>query len=278
MRTQPDKLVAKTVTLAIAAVLIAASAVADMQLISPITQSRMVAGMATATSDFYYQVADDEESALAFDAFDTTVAVDAEVFGATASSSAWQQSTIGTNRLDATGGEMGSSEGYDANGWGDSNDRSTFDVTFDVAVAARARLVGTLNASAGASGQAVLTGPQEVIVSSALLNPGETTSFDEQIFLVAGEHRLLVEVIGTTLGDMESPDQSAADYNVSLRLCPAADLDGSGIVDLADLHQLLAFYGQQTTIDNGELNGDGQVTLDDLVILLASYGTVCTLN
>jgi hypothetical protein len=58
--------------------------------------------------------------------------------------------------------------------------------------------------------------------------------------------------------------------------CPG-DLDGDGVVGLADLAQLLANYGTAAgmTYEDGDLDGDGDVDLSDLAALLAVYNTRC---
>jgi hypothetical protein len=55
------------------------------------------------------------------------------------------------------------------------------------------------------------------------------------------------------------------------------DLDGDDDVDLADLAQLLAHYGQtgEVTYEDGDLDGDFDIDLADLAALLAVYGTTC---
>ena len=55
------------------------------------------------------------------------------------------------------------------------------------------------------------------------------------------------------------------------------DLDGDGIVDLADLAQLLGHYGMTAgaAYTDGDMNGDGAVTLSDLAALLGVYGRDC---
>ena len=51
------------------------------------------------------------------------------------------------------------------------------------------------------------------------------------------------------------------------------DLDGDGDVDLADLAQLLANYGDTgVTYEDGDIDGDNDVDLADLAALLAKYG------
>lgn len=54
------------------------------------------------------------------------------------------------------------------------------------------------------------------------------------------------------------------------------DLNGDRKVDLGDLSQLLAHYGQTGAQPNdGDLNGDSIVDLSDLSALLSVYGNVC---
>lgn len=53
--------------------------------------------------------------------------------------------------------------------------------------------------------------------------------------------------------------------------CPA-DLDGSGVIDLADLNIVLSAFGTGNT---GDINGDGLTNLVDLNQVLASFGNPC---
>ncbi|UCG88379.1 MAG: hypothetical protein JSW71_07505, partial [Gemmatimonadota bacterium] len=57
--------------------------------------------------------------------------------------------------------------------------------------------------------------------------------------------------------------------------CPG-DLDGDGVVNLADLAQLLGHYGESGVVyEDGDLDNDGDVDLADLAALLGVYGTIC---
>ena len=58
--------------------------------------------------------------------------------------------------------------------------------------------------------------------------------------------------------------------------CPG-DLNGSGVVDSADLQTLLLHYGEPTGMmpADGDLNFDGAVNLADLQALLSQFGTEC---
>jgi len=55
------------------------------------------------------------------------------------------------------------------------------------------------------------------------------------------------------------------------------DLNGDGVVDLADLALMLSNYGQSSgqTYEDGDLDGDGDVDLSDLALMLSVYDTVC---
>ena len=99
----------------------------------------------------------------------------------------------------------------------------------------------------------------------------------------------------TTGGDFElsgtvgQPDASSAMTGGELELVGGfwagaaeepfcfGDLDGDNDVDLADLAQLLAHYGETSgmTYEDGDLDGDGDVDLSDLAALLSVYGTTC---
>jgi hypothetical protein len=52
------------------------------------------------------------------------------------------------------------------------------------------------------------------------------------------------------------------------------DVNGDGVIDLADLNRVLANYGQDTPF--GDADGDGSVTMTDLNIVLAAFGQTCT--
>lgn len=58
--------------------------------------------------------------------------------------------------------------------------------------------------------------------------------------------------------------------------CPA-DLNGDGVVELADLATLLTHFGTTSgaSPEEGDLDGDGDVELDDLTSFLAAFGLIC---
>jgi hypothetical protein len=54
------------------------------------------------------------------------------------------------------------------------------------------------------------------------------------------------------------------------------DLNGSGVVDLADLAILLSHFGSSGAgPEDGDTNGDGTVDLSDLAVLLSRFGSNC---
>ena len=268
----------RLVSATVLSALTVATASGNTQLIVPVDQTRGVFSSARAGDDFYYQVREDFDIAPDFGPFVGSASATAEVTGAAGTSWAWQDSVIGANRIDAAGAETGSSDGWDFNGWGNSDDRSTFEVTFDITAPVRARFFGNLRAYDSAYAEALLVGPQQAIFAALAFGPADDVDFDELLVLAAGEYRVFVGVDGLTWGNMTAPDQSSAEYTVTLLLCPAADLDGNGTIDLSDLNRLLAYYGHEAGMEDGDLDGDGVVGLNDLTILLAEYGSTCSLD
>ena len=91
-----------------------------------------------------------------------------------------------------------------------------------------------------------------------------------------------------TIGQPDAgPIMTGGEYELASGLWPGAavseqtpcigDLDGDRDIDLADLAQLIANYGEMNgmTYEDGDLDGDGDVDLSDLAELLARYGEVC---
>jgi len=52
------------------------------------------------------------------------------------------------------------------------------------------------------------------------------------------------------------------------------DMNGSGVIDGADLGLLLDSWGRTTAFGPGDLNGDGHVDGADLGLLLSEFGSV----
>ncbi len=68
------------------------------------------------------------------------------------------------------------------------------------------------------------------------------------------------------------------DYAMSVETEPClGDLDGNGVIGLADLSVLLSNYGQTSGAagEDGDLDGDGDVDLADLSSLLERFGAAC---
>jgi hypothetical protein len=66
-----------------------------------------------------------------------------------------------------------------------------------------------------------------------------------------------------------------APATITIAACPA-DLNGDGVIDLADLGILLADFGCTAPGPcPGDVNGDGDTDLADLGILLAEFGSAC---
>jgi len=91
--------------------------------------------------------------------------------------------------------------------------------------------------------------------------------------------------IGGAIGQPDSGTLTGGQFTVTggfwavvLSSCNlAADLNGSGGVDLSDLSTLLANFGvgSGATHAGGDVDNDGDVDLTDLSALLAVFGTSC---
>jgi hypothetical protein len=66
-------------------------------------------------------------------------------------------------------------------------------------------------------------------------------------------------------------------YKSQINCLCAGDTNGDGIVDLADLSELLSTFGTQCPCPNPcvDVNGDEQIDIADLGILLSQFGGVC---
>ena len=64
---------------------------------------------------------------------------------------------------------------------------------------------------------------------------------------------------------------------IGFNITCTSDINGTGMVDLADLQVLLSNYGAMSGAAwaDGDLDGDGDVDLSDLQALLSEYGTSC---
>ena len=147
-----------------------------------------------------------------------------------------------------------------------TNDVRNF-VSLDLFVADNSRntitLEATLGGAAVASTAATLQGTNSSGVHHSLELDG--VDFDELRLVGSGAFQS-----GAWFGMVD---------NVVIEVvaaCPA-DLNGDGVVDLADLGILLADFGCTAGPGNcsGDIDGDGDTDLADLGILLANFGVVC---
>ncbi|HMN95773.1 MAG TPA: hypothetical protein PKC43_05920 [Phycisphaerales bacterium] len=100
------------------------------------------------------------------------------------------------------------------------------------------------------------------------------TSLDAVVALGAGTYCLRVEAYAATI-DLPGPNISFTAFDFSAlfatgnSLC-AADLNGDGAVDGADLGLLLRAW--KSALDGCDISGDGAVGSDDLDLLLSAWG------
>ena len=125
-------------------------------------------------------------------------------------------------------------------------------------------------------------GDSRVALSYSILTP--PTQATVATFGGTSAYRLLRPNAGASGTDQLTfqVDSSAGQSNVATvtiiysALCPA-DLNGDGVVDLADLGILLADFGCVAPGPcPGDIDGDGDTDLADLGILLSQFGTACS--
>jgi hypothetical protein len=107
---------------------------------------------------------------------------------------------------------------------------------------------------------------------ATLDNPESLNIFGEVRNLEEGTHYLIVESAGSygwigqyVIEGTFIPGPTVVDA------C-RADLNGDGVIDLADLVGAFGNFGNSGT---GDLNNDGKVDLKDILTILASFGTDC---
>ncbi len=100
------------------------------------------------------------------------------------------------------------------------------------------------------------------------LRPGDAAAFDKfGTSVTTSEAHILVG--SPRDNNLEGIKQGSA-YALQIPV-PTADLSGDGMVDGADLADLLATWGAGRSV-GADLNRDGRVNGADLAILLASWG------
>jgi len=115
--------------------------------------------------------------------------------------------------------------------------------------------------------------------SFALRGAGAAEGFGTFHWPVPDDASLLGETVFMQwlIDDPAAPDGQARTRIAQLRVfcttCPCeGDVDGNGVVDLADLTVLLANFGREGA---GDLDADGDVDLSDLALLLTRFGLNC---
>ena len=84
-----------------------------------------------------------------------------------------------------------------------------------------------------------------------------------------------VNTAGLPAGLGATVEINPANVVVRITSCPG-DINGDGIVDLADLAILLSNFGSSpATPGDGDIDNDGDVDLADLAVLLSRFGTTC---
>jgi hypothetical protein len=104
----------------------------------------------------------------------------------------------------------------------------------------------------------------------------DAREFDD-VYPPDGVHAVPVECVDYAFGVCPNPLGAMTGflYAGPPPCCPG-DIDGTGIVDIADLGLLLAFFGQSNvSYPCVDQNNDDSVDLADLTILLSAYGTHC---
>ncbi|MHC4109158.1 MAG: dockerin type I domain-containing protein [Planctomycetota bacterium] len=81
-------------------------------------------------------------------------------------------------------------------------------------------------------------------------------------------------IVGAPFADNETVDSGSA---YLFDLC-ATDINGDGVIDVADLIELLPCFGQPSDppCHAADTNGDGTVNVLDLIKLLLALGTACS--
>ena len=97
---------------------------------------------------------------------------------------------------------------------------------------------------------------------------------------VAPNATVQLRFVASDLGAGSIVEAALDDFQILTLDCGAAcigDVNGDGVIDLADLATLLANFGAtaDATPADGDLDGDGDVDLADLAALLAVFGTTC---
>jgi hypothetical protein len=105
------------------------------------------------------------------------------------------------------------------------------------------------------------------------VNTGEVTFTAARYTVLSGS---TLTIIGASTLVSSGSQQHPFELTVELGAGCPADLNGDGVIDLADLGILLADFGCTAPGPcPGDINGDGNTDLADLGILLSEFGNTC---
>jgi len=80
------------------------------------------------------------------------------------------------------------------------------------------------------------------------------------------------EVLGCTGEAAQNYDAEATYDDGTCEVCAAADGDCNGIVDIADLLDMLSYFGCTTDCGWSDLDEDGAVGVSDILAWLTAFG------
>lgn len=220
--------------------------------------------------------------------FDTTRSADAVVIsggspaGSDASASAQQTSMMTQFTLEASGEVAAACSVFPSPDGGPpatADCESRYIINFTLATACSFRLSALLHvdevfddATAQATVDLASATRSDVffhVIADGFLAPAANINEIVTGSLPPGEYTL--SVTANAMANPVSPNDNnaRATFDVLLSFCPA-DINGDGVVNAADLNQVLGAWGPNPSIS--DLNGDGKVNAIDLAALLGSWG------
>jgi len=109
----------------------------------------------------------------------------------------------------------------------------------------------------------------DTVIASATADDGAFTWTAPDLF----SNQARVRVVARDAQGNTGFDDSDADFTINGAVACAADINGDGAIDTADLGQLIAAFG--SSLAPADLNGDGVVDTADLGQLIAAFGSPC---
>lgn len=240
--------------------------------IVPTSQLREVYGDAEA-SDGIQTVTDDEHhEATLYEPFSASASAYAEVIDAFGSGGGWQNSTITGTSISASGSHFGNSESYAFNTESYGSGRSIFEITFEITSAVDFSIDVTIEAYDNGFTSFSFTGPSGPVITVDppfnQMNQASTSGI-----LAPGVYTMIARSRGgTSAFGSNGFDYAFGEYNVEFEIFPPliGDINGDGVVDVADLLLLLGAWGACPGCSE-DLNGDDVVDVQDLLLLLANW-------